>query len=100
VTKDTFQLAWNTLVKSYEKPRKLASSIIESLLTAPASTSGSLLDLKQFLNVFDGGLAILESLHVPDLCFFLIIHYRCKISSNSYASFVRIRKQFRVSISC
>lgn len=72
VTKDTFQLAWNTLVKSYDKPRKLASSIIESLLTAPASTLESLLSLKQFLNVFDEGLDILESLHVPDLCSFLL----------------------------
>jgi len=72
VTKDTFQLAWNTLVKSYDKPRKLASSIIESFLVAPVSTSESLVDLKRFLNVFDEGLAILESLHLPDLCSFLL----------------------------
>ncbi|XP_008190090.1 uncharacterized protein LOC103311953 [Acyrthosiphon pisum] len=72
VSKDTFQLAWNTLVKSYDKPRKLASSIIESFLVAPVSTSESLVDLKRFLSVFDEGLAILESLHLPDLCSFLL----------------------------
>ncbi|CAI6354285.1 unnamed protein product [Macrosiphum euphorbiae] len=72
VTKDTFQLAWNTLVKSYDKPRKLASSIIEGFLVAPVSTSESLVDLKRFLSVFDEGLAILESLHLPDLGSFLL----------------------------
>jgi len=78
VTKDTFQLAWNTLVKAYDKPRKLASSIIESLLAAPVSNSESLLGLKQFLNVFDEGLAILESLHLPDLCSFLLFTIAAK----------------------
>jgi len=72
VTKDTFQLAWNTLVKSYDKPRKLASSIIEGFLVAPVFTSESLMDLKRFLSVFDEGLAILGSLLLPDLCSFLL----------------------------
>lgn len=78
VTKNTFQLAWNTLVKFYDKPRKLASSIIEGFLVAPVSTSESLVDLKRFLSVFDEGLAILESLHLLNLCSFLLFTIAAK----------------------
>jgi len=78
VTNDTYQLAWNTLVKSYDKPRKLASSIIDGFLAAPASTSESLVGLKQFLNTFDEGIAILDSLHMPDLSSFLLFSIAAK----------------------
>lgn len=78
VTNDTYQLAWNTLIKSYNKPRKLASSIIESFLVAPVSTSESIVGLKQFLNTFDEGISILESLHMPDLSSFLLFSIAAK----------------------
>lgn len=39
VSSDTYTLAWDALVERYDRPRKLASSILDKLLTAPVATS-------------------------------------------------------------
>jgi len=61
VSNDTYTLAWDALVERYDKPRKLASSIIDKLLTAPVATSETYAALQTFLSTFDENIAILES---------------------------------------
>ncbi|KAF0739485.1 Integrase catalytic domain-containing protein [Aphis craccivora] len=61
VSSDTYTLAWDALVERYDRPRKLASSILDKLAA-----------LQTFLSVFDENIAILESLQIPDLSSFLL----------------------------
>lgn len=79
VSNETYTLAWDALVERYDKPRKFASSIIDKLLTAPVATSETNAALQTFLSTFDENIAILESLHIPDLSSFLLfsIAVRC-----------------------
>ncbi|XP_060845326.1 uncharacterized protein LOC132924902 [Rhopalosiphum padi] len=72
VSNETYTLAWNALVERYDRPRKLASSIIDKLLTAPVATSETFAALQTFLATFDENIAILESLDVPNLSSFLL----------------------------
>ncbi|KAF0703914.1 Integrase catalytic domain-containing protein, partial [Aphis craccivora] len=72
VSSETYTLAWNALVERYDRPRKLASSIIDKLLTAPVATSETFAGLQTFLATFDENIVILESLNVPDLSSFLL----------------------------
>lgn len=72
VSNETYTLAWNALVERYDKPRKLASSIIDKLLNAPVANSESLAALQTFLSTFDENIAVLETLHIPDLASFLL----------------------------
>ncbi|XP_025192697.1 uncharacterized protein LOC112592764, partial [Melanaphis sacchari] len=72
VSNDSFNLAWDALVERYDRPRILASSIINKLIAAPVATSESLAALQDFLSVFDENIAILDSLQIPDLASFLL----------------------------
>jgi len=72
VSNETYTLAWNALVERYDKPRKLASSIIDKLLNAPVATCESLAALQTFLSTFDENIALLETLRIPDLASFLL----------------------------
>ncbi|XP_025193669.1 uncharacterized protein LOC112593492, partial [Melanaphis sacchari] len=72
VSSETYTLAWDALVERYDKPRKLASSIIEKLVSAPVATSETFAALQTFLSTFDENIAILESLQIPDLSSFLL----------------------------
>lgn len=72
VSSNTYKLAWDTLVHRYDKPRSLASDILDDLLSAPISTQENSDSLTDFLNRFDEGVAILQSLEIPDLGSFII----------------------------
>lgn len=56
----------------YDKPRSLASSIIDKLINAPVASSENLAALQKFLSVFDENISILESLQIPYLASFLL----------------------------
>jgi hypothetical protein len=50
---DTYSLAWSTLVQRFDKPRQLASSLVEKLLNAPSYDKETLASLSTFLSIFD-----------------------------------------------
>lgn len=64
---DTYHLARKALVQRYDKPRQLAKSVIEKLLTALSYNQESLQALNGFVTVYDENVAILESLDIPDM---------------------------------
>ncbi|CAI6346507.1 unnamed protein product [Macrosiphum euphorbiae] len=72
ISNESFTLAWDALIERYDKPRRLASSIIDKLISAPASNSENLAVLQTFMSVFDENITILESLQIPDLASFLL----------------------------
>eukprot|EP00102_Acyrthosiphon_pisum_P020672 XP_016657882.1 PREDICTED: uncharacterized protein LOC107883053 [Acyrthosiphon pisum] len=72
ISNESFTLAWDALTERYDKPRKLASSIIDKLINAPVASSENHAALQKFLSVFDENIAILESLQIPDLASFLL----------------------------
>lgn len=72
VSSETYGLAWNTLVERFDKPRKLATNIIDKLISAAPVQQESYGALTEFLNTFDENIAILESLNIPDLGSFLL----------------------------
>jgi len=72
VSNDSFTLAWDALVERYDKPRMLASSIMNKLISAPVVASETQASLQSFLSAFDENLAILESLQIPNLTSFML----------------------------
>ncbi|XP_050065027.1 uncharacterized protein LOC126553956 [Aphis gossypii] len=72
VANDSFTLAWDALVERYDKPRMLASSIMNELISAPVAASETQASLQSFLSMFDDNLAILESLQIPNLASFML----------------------------
>lgn len=72
ISGDTYDLAWSTLKELYDKPRKLATSIIVSMLLAPVATGENTAALRTFLDDFDEGISLLESLQIPDVSSFIL----------------------------
>lgn len=72
VSNETYPLAWKALVERFDKPRKLASFILDTILSAPMIQQESASSLNKFLNVFDENIGILESLEIPDFGDFLL----------------------------
>lgn len=58
-------------VECFDKPRRLASSIIESILSAPTIQNESTVSLNKFLSTFDENIAFLETLDVQNSLAFL-----------------------------
>jgi len=72
VSNNTYPLAWAALVERFDKPRKLATSLVESMLAAPVIPDESVAALNKFLNTFDENVTILEALNIPDLGDFVV----------------------------
>lgn len=72
VSNETYPIAWSALVERYEQPRRLASSILEKMLSATVLPQESVTALNKFLCTFDENIAVLESLKIPDLGDFLM----------------------------
>jgi hypothetical protein len=79
VSVDNYELVLNTLSNRFDRPRLLATSLIEKLLSAPASHQESFTDLNNFVKVFEESIALLNSLQIPDLGSFILfsIAFRC-----------------------
>lgn len=79
VTDTNYSLAWSTLVDRFDKPRQLAMTIVEKLLSSSTQNQESLLGLKEFLITFSDHIHLLRSLNVPDLGEFLlfVLSSRC-----------------------
>jgi len=65
-------VAWSTLVQRFDKPRQLASAIVEKLLTANVTDKETLSLLTSFLNTFDEISASLRALNIPDLSGYIL----------------------------
>lgn len=72
VTEKTYDLAWSTLAERYDKPRQLASLILDQLIAVQPQSQESLDGLKQFLILFSDQVNTLKSLNVPDLGEFIL----------------------------
>jgi len=79
VSDHNYKLAWSTLEERFHKPRLVACSLIEKLLSAQRATSENLPELNRLLVVFDEGVSLLESLNIPNLGDFILfsIASRC-----------------------
>lgn len=72
VTENTYNLAWSTVFERYDKPRQLASLIVDKLNAVQSQSQESLEGLKQFLILFSDQVAMLKSLNIPDLGEFIL----------------------------
>lgn len=79
VSADNYDLAWTTLSNRFNRPRLVASSLLDKILRAPVANQESLLELNNFLSSFSDSLTLLNALKVPDMgSFFLFtIAFRC-----------------------
>uniref|UniRef100_A0A2S2P573 Uncharacterized protein n=2 Tax=Schizaphis graminum TaxID=13262 RepID=A0A2S2P573_SCHGA len=79
VSETTYDLAWSALVKRYDKPRQLATNLVNEMLNATSSHQESPTVLINFLNIFCENIALLRSLNVADIGSFLLfaISVRC-----------------------
>jgi len=72
VSDQNYKLAWSVLEERFNKPRLVARSLIEKLFNAPRAPSENLVELNKLLVVFDEGVSLLESLHLPNLGDFIL----------------------------
>ncbi|XP_050064202.1 uncharacterized protein LOC126553053 [Aphis gossypii] len=79
----TFDLAWSALVSRFDKPRLVASSVVDDLLQVPVSSVDSLTDLNKFMAIFGESVAVLTSLQVPDLGDFILFSLASRCLSAS-----------------
>lgn len=52
---DNYSLAWASLTARFDKPRLVASSLLDKLLTAPKSSNENLTELNKFLSILTRG---------------------------------------------
>lgn len=69
---DNYKLAWSTLQALYDRPRLVASSLVEKLIKVQMSSHESLTDLIKFVSLFDENVAVLKSMSIPDLGDFIL----------------------------
>jgi hypothetical protein len=67
VSADNYRLAWSSLTSRFDRLRLVASSLLKTLLTAQRSSNETLTNLHKFLLIFDEGVAVLESMKIPNL---------------------------------
>lgn len=94
VSAENYELAWSTLTTRFHRPRMVATSLINKLLTAPVSNQESLQDLNVFVSTFDETICLLNSLNIPNLGSFVLFSmaFRClpnfdrKLFESTYSS--------------
>jgi len=72
VSESTYDLAWSALVERFNKPRQLATIIVDKLINAPIHSQESVENLKCFLSLFSDHVSVLKSLQIPHLDEFLL----------------------------
>lgn len=72
VSGDTYGIAWVTLVSKFDKPRLVASALVDSLLRVPVVSTETLVDLNKFMALFNENVSVLRSLKLPDLGDFIL----------------------------
>jgi len=79
VSDSTYNLAWTALVNRYDKPRQLATTLVNDMLNATVHHQEFPNALINFLSEFCERISMLKSLNIPDLGSFLLfaISVRC-----------------------
>lgn len=72
VSADNYNVAWSTLSSRFNRPRLVASSLVDKILRASAVNQESLSELNNFLSTFSESLSLLNALKVPDMGSFLL----------------------------
>lgn len=79
VAADNYQLVWSTLSDRFNRPRLVATALVDQLLRASTMTQESLHDLSAFLGNFHEANSLLTALKIPDLGSFILFSmaFRC-----------------------
>lgn len=79
IFEDTYALTWTTLAERFNKPRQLATLIVDKLLSTPNQSQELFEGLKEFVTLFFDHVSVLKTLNIPDLGSFLlfVISSRC-----------------------
>lgn len=72
VSEINYALAWSSLIERFNKPRQLATNIIEKLLSSPIYDRETVSELRNFLLLFADNVTMLKSLNIPNLSEFLL----------------------------
>ncbi|XP_022163934.1 uncharacterized protein LOC111029283 [Myzus persicae] len=76
---DNYRLVWSTLTDRFNRPRLVATSLVDNLLNATNMSQESYQDLNQFICTFNRNIALLDALKIHDLGSFMLfsIAFRC-----------------------
>ncbi|KAL4107222.1 hypothetical protein QTP88_017605 [Uroleucon formosanum] len=76
---DNYHLVWSTLTDRFNRPRLVATSLVDNLLNATSMSQESFHDINQFLSTFNRNIALLDALKIKDLGSFMLfsIAFRC-----------------------
>ncbi|KAL4082440.1 hypothetical protein QTP88_029907 [Uroleucon formosanum] len=79
VAGDNYTLVWSTLSERFNRPRLVATSLVEQLLHTSPMTHESLHDLNSFLCTFHENFSLINALKLPDLGSFILftMAFRC-----------------------
>lgn len=79
VSSDNYQLVMSTLTSRFNRPRLVATSLVEQLLHAPTMSQESLQDLNKFLFTFQENISVLNAMKIPELGSFILFSmaFRC-----------------------
>jgi hypothetical protein len=91
VSGDNYKLAWDTLENRFNRPRLVATSLVDKLLHAPAVSHESLTELNKFVCLFSEGTSLLEALQISNMGSFMLfsVAFQCLP--------IAMRKQFEQS---
>ncbi|KAL4101316.1 hypothetical protein QTP88_021336 [Uroleucon formosanum] len=73
VAGDNYTLVWSTLSERFNRPRLVATSLVEQLLHTSPMTHESLHDLNSFLCTFHENFSLINALKLPDLGSFILV---------------------------
>lgn len=72
VAADSYELAWSTLANRFNRPRMVATALIDKLLDFPSYSQESRSELNNFTCVFRECISLLNALKIPDLGSFVL----------------------------
>ncbi|KAL4127332.1 hypothetical protein QTP88_011507 [Uroleucon formosanum] len=72
VSADNYELVMNTLSNKFNRPRLVATSLVDKLLQSSAMTQESLNDLNTFVGTFSESISLLDALKIPDTGSFIL----------------------------
>lgn len=67
VSADNYALVWSTLSSRFNRPRLVATSLVEKLLHTSTISQESLRSLNKFVSTFNESNSLLDALKIPDL---------------------------------
>ncbi|KAE9532103.1 hypothetical protein AGLY_010305 [Aphis glycines] len=72
ISSDNYDLAWSTLWQRFNRPRIVATTLVDKLLDFPSYIQESLSELSNFMSVFSECVSLLDALNIPDLGSFIL----------------------------